>query len=116
LKSDFDRGFAFKLYTDPNTKDCKSYGRGGKQGPSQACKDACDAQYVACTNTYAEGCKGNANKPKLKYSFFKRNRYDGGDNYDKASNKCKDQRDDCYAANTAVTGGNRCGSFNNGWW
>jgi len=116
-KTDFNRGYAFKLYTEANTKNCKSYGRGGKQGPTQACKDACDAQYSACTSTYAEGCKDNdKNKPKLKYSFFKRNRYDGGDNFDKAAKKCKDQRTDCYSANSGVSVGNRCGSFNGGWW
>ncbi|KAH8595600.1 WSC domain-containing protein [Bisporella sp. PMI_857] len=116
LKSDYDRGLPFKLYTDPDTRSCKSYSRGGSNGPSKACKDACDAQYAACQDTYVNACRSNPKNKQKNKNKLRRGRYDGGDNYDTANKKCKWQLDDCYLANSQVSDGGRCGSYNGGWY
>jgi len=98
LQSDFNNN-PFKLYNNPKSENCPSYPRGGNGGPGKGCKDACDNQYTSCMNTYAEGCKSN--------------RF--GDSYQTGSQKCKDQWNDCYSANSNVNAGNKCGSWNSGW-
>ncbi|KAH7418127.1 WSC domain-containing protein [Cadophora sp. MPI-SDFR-AT-0126] len=103
IYSDYKSGYPFKLYTSPQSKNCPSYPRGGNNGPTQGCKDACDSQYKSCLDTYAQGCKNNR--------FNRR-----GDNYDTATQKCKNQWYDCYNTNNNVQPGNRCGSWNSGWY
>ncbi|CZR66188.1 related to beta-1,3 exoglucanase [Phialocephala subalpina] len=100
LYSDFYAGHPFKLYTFADSSKCPSYPRGGSSGPSQGCKDACDSQYTSCMNTYAQGCKNNKR----------------GDNYSSASQKCQNQWNDCYSANSNVNVGSRCNSWNQGWY
>ncbi|KAG0652200.1 WSC domain-containing [Hyphodiscus hymeniophilus] len=101
LKSEFNSGNCFKLYTSPDSSRCPSYSRSGSHGPGQGCKDACDSQFTSCMDTYAQGCKNNKR----------------GDNYSSASQKCKNQWNDCYSANSRVSvSSSRCGGFNSGWW
>jgi hypothetical protein len=101
LHSDYQSGNCFKLYTAPQSFNCPSYPRSGPSGPSQGCKDACDSQYQSCMNTYAQGCRYNKR----------------GDTYGSASQKCQNQRNDCYSVNSGVSvDDSRCGSFNRGWW
>ncbi|KAL2074513.1 hypothetical protein VTL71DRAFT_8291 [Oculimacula yallundae] len=100
IYSDYKAGYPFKLYTSSQSKNCPSYPRGGYNGPTQACKDACDSQYRSCVDTYAQGCRNNRR---------------GGDNYDSATGKCKNQWYDCYSANSNVQPGPRCNSWNSGW-
>ncbi|KAH8658736.1 WSC domain-containing protein [Tricladium varicosporioides] len=100
LYSDYYSGNPFKLYTSKQSSSCPSYGR---NNPSQGCKDACDAQYSSCVNTYAQGCRTNPTP--------------GGDSYSTASQKCTNQRTDCYTANSGVTvSSSRCNGWNQGWW
>ena len=100
IKSEFNAGNCFKLYTAPQSSNCPSYPRSGPHGPGQGCKDACDSQYQGCMNTYAQGCKSNSR----------------GDTYASASQKCQNQWNDCYSANSWVSvSSSRCGSFNSGW-
>ncbi|CAG8980407.1 hypothetical protein HYALB_00003972 [Hymenoscyphus albidus] len=104
LMSDYNAGNPFKLYLSSQSSDCPSYPRGGPSGLNQACKDACDAQYQSCQNTYAKGCQNNAGP---QYS----------DSYPVATNKCYNQWKDCYAANSNVNPSpSRCGSWNSGWY
>ncbi|KAK0125112.1 hypothetical protein ONS96_008978 [Cadophora gregata f. sp. sojae] len=103
IYSDYKAGYPFKLYTSPQSKNCPSYPRGGNNGPTQACKDACDSQYRSCIDTYAQGCKNNRRNNRR------------GDNYDTATQKCKSQWWDCYKWNNDVQPGNRCGKWNSGW-
>ncbi|KAE8451464.1 hypothetical protein EG329_004093 [Mollisiaceae sp. DMI_Dod_QoI] len=94
----------FKLYTFPDTKQCKSY-QHGSSGPGSvwgACRDACDAQYTSCTNTYAQSCKSNSGAG-------------GKDTYNSATTKCKNQWTDCYSCNSNVNGNGKCGGWNSGW-
>jgi hypothetical protein len=101
--NDYRSGNCFKLYTSPQSSDCPSYPRGGPSGPSQACKDACDNQYNTCMGTYATGCK-NRSGPQYTDSYYV------------ASNKCANQRADCYKANANISPPtSRCGSWNSGW-
>ncbi|KUJ21127.1 WSC-domain-containing protein [Mollisia scopiformis] len=100
IQSDYNSGNCFKLYTYANSAQCPSYPRSGSSGPSKGCKDACDSQYNSCMNVYAQGCQGNTR----------------GDTYSSASQKCQNQWNDCYSANSNVNIGNRCGSFNSGWY
>jgi hypothetical protein len=101
---DYNNGNCFKLYTSPQSSNCPSYPRGGTTGPSKACKDACDHQYTICIGTYAQGCKGRSG-PQF------------GDSYSVATNKCTNQRADCYKANANISPPkSRCGSWNTGWY
>ncbi|CZR69831.1 related to beta-1,3 exoglucanase [Phialocephala subalpina] len=94
----------FKLYISPDTTKCKSYkpGSGGSGSVWQGCKDACDSQYSSCTTTYAQSCKGNSGAGGL-------------DTYSSATTKCTNQWNDCYSANSGVSGSGRCGGWNSGW-
>ncbi|KAH6720098.1 WSC domain-containing protein [Leptodontidium sp. MPI-SDFR-AT-0119] len=102
--NEYKSGYPFKLYTSSQSKNCPSYPRGGNNGPTQACKDACDSQYKSCLNTYAQSCKNS------------RRNHRRGDSYDSATQKCKNQWYDCYKTNSNVQPGNRCGSWNSGWY
>ncbi|KAH7360449.1 WSC domain-containing protein [Rhexocercosporidium sp. MPI-PUGE-AT-0058] len=102
--NEYKSGYPFKLYTSPQSKNCPSYPRGGNNGPTQACKDACDTQYRSCIDTYAQSCKNGRRNQRR------------GDSYDTATQKCKSQWYDCYNANSNVQPGNRCGSWNSGWY
>ncbi|KAK3943042.1 WSC domain-containing protein [Diplogelasinospora grovesii] len=130
----------FKLYTDSDSTKCGKYPR---SGCSNACQDACKAQYEQCQGTYAKGCQqGNGgggwssgnndddgwqNKGK---SHWRRRRssteiiakrtFGGGgggwtDSYSTATNKCQAQYSDCVAANKNTNGGGKCGSYGSGW-
>ncbi|KAG4436351.1 hypothetical protein IFR05_008172 [Cadophora sp. M221] len=103
--NEYKSGYPFKLYTSPQSKNCPSYPRGGYNGPTQACKDACDSQYKSCVDTYAQSCRNS-----------RRNYHRRGDSYDSAAQKCKNQWYDCYKTNNNVQPGNRCGSWNSGWY
>jgi len=101
--NDYQSGNPFKLYTSPQSSNCPSYSRGGNSGPVQACRDACDNQYNTCMGTYANGCK-NGSGPQYT------------DSYSVASNKCSNQKSDCYSANSNISpSSSRCGSWNSGW-
>lgn len=99
-RSDFEFGRPFKLYLSSNHSKCPSYQRSGDYGPAKACRDACDDQFKNCVGTYAESCKGFGGKWKAKRS--------GKDDYSSAIKRCKNQRDDCYSANSGVIGGSKC--------
>jgi hypothetical protein len=89
----------FKLYTNADTTQCKSY---PPSSVPQGCKDACDNQYNSCVNTYAQSCQGNSASS-------------GKDTYGSAKAKCQNQLNDCYSANSWASASERCGSFNSGW-
>lgn len=103
IKNDFNAGHPFKLYTNSSSAECPAYSSAGADGPVKGCKDACDAQYQACINTYAMGCKDG--------------KWEGGvtDTYQQALEKCHDQWVDCLVENKKVPGNDRCITFNSGW-
>ncbi|RDW71276.1 hypothetical protein BP6252_07839 [Coleophoma cylindrospora] len=103
LKSDFNAGNVFKLYTHPDTTKCGSY---KKPSCASACQDSCDAQYASCKTTYANSCSSNS---------FWAIWFGGADSYSSATTKCTQQWNDCYSANKYTTGASRCGSWNAGW-
>jgi hypothetical protein len=97
LKTDYDAGYPFKLYTSRDSKSCAEYPRGGV---GQACKDACLAQYNSCSDTYGGSCRLGR----------------GADSYDGALRKCKAQYSDCIDNNVGTNGKGRCGTWNAGWY
>ncbi|KAG9242021.1 hypothetical protein BJ878DRAFT_426811, partial [Calycina marina] len=111
---DCAKGNIFKLYTESDSKSCKSYDMSGTGGPTQDLKDACDAQYTtSCVGTYANGCKANNKGTTMvqKMNIFLSNR----DSYNEAVIKCKNQRTDRYSVDQAASAGSRCSSFNHDW-
>jgi hypothetical protein len=109
IKSDYDAGSCFKLYTNQDSSKCSSY---NKPSISQGCKDACLAQYNSCIGTYAESCKYGW---KEKREASANPNWGSGDDYDSASQKCQSQYQDCLSLNANVNPGNRCNSWNSGW-
>jgi hypothetical protein len=103
METDFNSGHHFKLYTNSSSADCPAYSSSGTDGPIKGCKDACDAQYKACLDNYAVGCKEG--------------KWEGNvtDTYQQATDRCHDQWVDCLVANEKVPGNNRCIMFNSGW-
>ncbi|KAH7328528.1 WSC domain-containing protein [Stachybotrys elegans] len=51
----------FKLYTEQDSRRCKSYPR---NQCSNACVDACQEQYEECKETYVESCKSSGGRWK----------------------------------------------------
>ncbi|KAL3425584.1 wsc domain-containing protein [Phlyctema vagabunda] len=103
LRLDFNVGNIFKLYISSDTNSCKSY---KKPSVSDACEDACDAQYTSCKTTYSNSCRSNSF-----WSIW----FGGKDSYDSANSKCYQQWKDCYAANKQPSTVGRCSSWNSGW-
>jgi len=114
IAADFRSGNIFKLYTDADDDRCGSYKR---TGVSNACIDACNAQYTDCTNVYAKGCQvdGKVNGLSFGSGYFIFKRYAGSyfeiaqkdkrssnrfsETYSSAASHCQAQLNDCKAAN-----------------
>jgi hypothetical protein len=136
IKSDYSAGNVFKLYDNKDSSKCRSY-----KPPqcSNACADACKAQYDQCQATYAQGCKKNEDERKggNKYWNWRRDAtprersyfdyaadtspakrtYGWGwnDSWSTAASKCKTQYDDCLAENKNVSYKTKCTSYCTGW-
>lgn len=106
--SDYKSGNYFKVYNNPDSNKCPSY---TKSSIPQGCKKACDNQYSACVNVFAESCKRKSKRTSNNAS----NRGSNGEKYDKAMDTCKSQWKDCYSVNSNKNSGNKCSSWNNGW-
>ncbi|KAJ3579386.1 hypothetical protein NPX13_g1177 [Xylaria arbuscula] len=89
IKDDYKSGNVFKLYTDKDSKKCKSYPR--PECPN-ACADACKSQYEQCEDVYAESCKKGYNSYP----------------YKDADAACKAQYQDCLSVNKYVKGNGAC--------
>lgn len=134
LKSQFNQ-LPFKLYTESNSNQCSAYGRGQA---SNACADACKAQYNQCTNTYAQSCKTPAQNGgggnNFWDSWFARPRHRAArsdlssvgevkkrtgsgwsDTYSGALTKCQAQYNDCVSQNQNINVNGKCQSFGSGW-
>jgi hypothetical protein len=75
LQSDFSV-CPFKLYNSTETSKCGRYQR--NELPS-ACSDACRTQYDQCSNTYAQGCKGNTGASDSSFNWWWKRRAEGED-------------------------------------
>jgi hypothetical protein len=113
------KNYPFKLYTNSDSKKCGQWPR--PQVPS-ACAVACKEQYDDCVDVYAQGCKTYNHKRSASYFDFaargtseNKKRWNFGDSWGGATNKCKAQYDDCLAENKNVNAGTKCGSFGTGW-
>jgi hypothetical protein len=102
MKSDWYAGNWFKVYTNADSTQCKSYNSSSVQ---IGCQAACDAQRTSCMNTYAQNCKSNTQQQINQ----------GADSYSSASTKCQNQWIDCYSTNKQASGGNLCKGWNSGW-
>ena len=89
IKGDYNSGNVFKLYTDKDSKKCKSYPR--PECPN-ACADACKSQYEQCEDVYAESCRKGYNSYP----------------YKDADAACKAQYQDCLSVNKNVQGNGQC--------
>ncbi|CCC05915.1 unnamed protein product [Sordaria macrospora k-hell] len=94
----FNSGHPFKLYTDSDSRKCKSYARSSL---AAACLDACQEQYDDCVDVYAKGCKEGKYKE---------------DSYAGAVIKCKEQYADCWLANWGVSADKKCKVWGTGPW
>ena len=141
IKSDYNAGNIFKLYSDKDSKKCGSYTR---PKCNNACADACKKQYDQCSATYVQGCKDNGNGyAGSKFSSWRRDalltRRDVSyfdyaaesspekrtlfglfgkgwtDDWSTASNKCKTQYNDCLAENKYVNPRDKCTKYGEGW-
>jgi hypothetical protein len=101
IKQDF-QSRPFKLFTEPDSRNCKSYSR---PYCSDACKDACKEQYEECKETYVESCKPGG----WGWPF-------GGDKESslKAFERCSSQYVDCLLENKNVDPGDRCKNWGYG--
>ncbi|KFA81669.1 hypothetical protein S40288_09920 [Stachybotrys chartarum IBT 40288] len=95
----------FKLYTEPDTRHCKSYSR--RYCPD-ACKDACKEQYDECKETYVESCK-----PEWS-SWLNLNNQGGRESPITAYQRCTSQYHDCLYENKHVDPGDRCRNWGTG--
>lgn len=129
LKNDFNQK-PFKLYTDSDSSKCGAYTR---PQCSDACADACKAQYDQCVGTYAKGCQSTGgksspwnNKFGAKHRMARselqsvaelEKRTGGGwyNDYNGATNNCKAQYGDCLTQNQGVTGSGKCYTWGSGW-
>jgi hypothetical protein len=119
----------FKLYTDENTRKCKTYTR---PQCGNACTEACKEQYDQCKNVYVESCKKFGWKSyfhrreaeaelsdveKRFFGSFNKGAFFGGqkDTYNVATNKCAAQYKDCVAVNKNINPGNRCTTWGKGY-
>jgi hypothetical protein len=114
IQSDYNAGNCFKLYTSKDSSSCSSY---TKPSCRQGCKDACLAQYNSCIGNYAESCKSNRKKREASVNPQWGWGWGGssGVDYNTASQQCQNQYNDCLAINANVNPGNRCSSWNSGW-
>ncbi|KAI0202726.1 WSC domain-containing protein [Astrocystis sublimbata] len=83
IKNDYYAGNVFKLYTEKDSHKCRSYTR---PKCSNACSDACKAQFQQCESVYTEGCKAGR---------FNRH-------WNDADKACKAQYKDCLGVNKWV--------------
>jgi hypothetical protein len=128
LENEWKSGKVFKLYTDNESKNCRSYKR---PDCKSACQDACQAQFDECKDIYAEGCKtkGKVNGKifggfgwwKQRRSYFEAaevekrtfNRFNS--EYNDAVNACKAQYNDCVDENKGVKDNGQCKTFAGDW-
>ncbi|TQN64654.1 WSC domain-containing protein [Colletotrichum shisoi] len=119
VADDFKAGNQFKLYTESDSRKCKSFGR---NNVPNVCQEACKEQYDECNNTYAQGCKTYNNRRGRRDAaavyarapeFAKR--WFFVDNFSVALNKCKIQYTDCLIENRNSYAANKCGSFATGY-
>ncbi|KAK1756188.1 WSC domain-containing protein [Echria macrotheca] len=132
LSAEYDKGYPFKRYSEPDSRKCAKYPR---NGCVNACADACKDQYEDCIDVYAETCRqsGKSNGGRKRDNYFehqenKRTFLFGGnlfsfpssswgkDDFTKASEKCKAQYQDCLYVNRGTTGGGKCTKFAVGPW
>ncbi|KAJ0161065.1 putative fungistatic metabolite [Colletotrichum tanaceti] len=115
VADDFKAGNQFKLYTESDSRKCKSFGR---NNVPNVCQEACKEQYDECNNTYAQGCKTYNNRRGRRDAaavyarapeFAKR--WFFLDTFSVALNKCKIQYTDCLIENRNSYAANKCGSF-----
>ena len=130
LSDEHDK-YPFKRYSEKNSRQCPKYPR---NNVVNACNDACKEQYDDCVEVYAETCKRN-NAPTGLNKFWvggwgwKRSNYfdfksaekrtfmfGWGDDYSKATAKCKAQYTDCLWANMWSNGYGKCTKFAVGPW
>ena len=123
LKGDFTQK-PFKLYTDDDSRSCKSYQRNQQ---SNACADACKTQYDQCNNVYVQSCKKlNGGNYKRGHSHFHRRALEksgieprwfnifGNDGWQSAQTKCYVQYQDCLGENAQVNAASRCQKWGTG--
>ncbi|GJC95339.1 WSC domain-containing protein [Colletotrichum higginsianum] len=119
VADDFKAGNQFKLYTESDSRKCKSFGR---NNVPNVCQEACKEQYDECNNTYAQGCKTYNNRRGRRDAaavyarapeFAKR--WFFVDTFSVALNKCKIQYTDCLIENRNSYAANKCGSFATGY-
>jgi phage terminase large subunit len=95
IKQDFGSR-PFKLYTEPDSRRCKSYSR---NYCSDACKDACKEQYEECKETYVESCKPD---------WWSWSHDNNKDSPIKCYERCTSQYVDCLFENKHVDPGDHC--------
>ena len=119
LADEYSR-YPFKLYNEPNSRNCKKYPR---NACTNACADACKEQYEDCINVYAEGCRQNRKSeadPSSNYFSFnansvKKRTIRWRDSFSQANGKCKQQYTDCLYVNRESTGNGKCSKYGSGW-
>ncbi|KAM0436912.1 hypothetical protein ACHAPT_002625 [Fusarium lateritium] len=124
LKGDFTQK-PFKLYTDDDSRSCKSYQRNQQ---SNACADACKTQYDQCNSVYVQSCKklNGGNNYKRGHSHLHRRALEksgieprwfnifGNDGWQSAQTKCYVQYQDCLDENASVNAAARCQKWGTG--
>ncbi|ORY63434.1 WSC domain-containing protein [Pseudomassariella vexata] len=124
----------FKLYTESNSKNCKSYPR---DQSDNACQEACTVQFNQCSSVYAQGCRtgGKDSSGRIHGEGYKSpssrkrgrnyseatgmekrtgaNRWSRG--YDDASRDCQMQYDDCKRVNRGIDVRGKCQKFGEGY-
>ncbi|KAI1502236.1 WSC domain-containing protein [Biscogniauxia marginata] len=101
LEADWRGGNVFKLYTDSDSKKCRSYSRGKRD---DACADACYSQFKQCEDVYVEGCKTNG---RTGGRFAQK--------WGQADLACKAQYSDCLQTNKRVKDKGKCNTWASNW-
>ncbi|OLN93917.1 WSC domain-containing protein-like protein 4 [Colletotrichum chlorophyti] len=119
VADDFKAGNQFKLYTESDTRKCKSFGR---NNVPNVCQEACQEQFNECQNVYAKGCQTYNNRRGRRdaAAIYARapefaKRWFFVDTYTIAIAKCKIQLTDCLAENRNSYAANKCGAFASGY-
>ncbi|KAM5351355.1 hypothetical protein ACJ41O_004078 [Fusarium nematophilum] len=123
LKGDFANK-PFKLYTDDDSRSCKSYQRTQQ---TSACSDACKTQFDQCVNVYVQSCKKlNTKNSKRGHAHFHKRALEksgieprwfnffANDQWQTAQTKCQIQYQDCLDENRNVNAATRCSKWGTG--
>lgn len=94
-------------------ESCKSNKSSDSKSSDKSSKS--DNKREAGGYSYSSGSDYSSRKSSDKSDNSNSDNGNSGDDYNTASNKCKNQYNDCLSQNSKVDSGSRCSSFNNGW-